>query len=196
MSPIKCCLVWFLFAVALDGESVEKAILRDIREGEYDRALQRVQEALGELPAEAEPRGRLEELRARCLYEMGDYVACESALRRLLAKGLSSPALARDFETKLARVLYLQGAHGEATELLERSLRTGSWPGARRLLVRIFLERRRYAEARPHIEVLVADRPDDSFALFARGTAAAKMGDYRAALADLKRSAESCPLTF
>ena len=99
------CLAWLLLSFAVGGESVEEIILREITQGEYAQALRRIDAAVVVLRAEGERRERLEALRARCFYEMGDYAACESVLRGILARGPSSQELKRDTETKLARVL-------------------------------------------------------------------------------------------
>ncbi len=194
MSSIAICLIWRLVVVLVGAQSTETIVLRELQQGNYAGALRRVEQVLAEAKPEKETRERLEELRARCLYELEDYPACESALRGLLDRWRGSPASRRKVETQLALVLDLEGAHDEALTLAQAVLKTGAGPDARRLVVRILLERRRYAELGPHVEALLAGRPNDAFALFARGVAAAKSGDYRGAIPDLRQSAQDAGL--
>lgn len=189
MSSIIRGFLWSA-ALGLAGvQSVESEVLEELQRGMYRSALARVERALMAPGAGSEARERLEELRARCLFEMGDYPACEAALRGILERQPGSSSRRRSLETQLARVLHLEGAYDEALALAGKVVEAGAEPEARRLVLRILLERRRYSEVGPHAGALLASRPDDPLALFARGVAAAKAGEFGSAIADLQASA-------
>ncbi|HAK97123.1 MAG TPA: hypothetical protein DCM87_19575 [Planctomycetes bacterium] len=145
--------------------------------GDHERALG-ILDALLDGPAGKAPeparRLELEILRARCLFELGDYPACEARLKALLAgpAGPESPGRAECL-ARLAETLSLRGHHDEAIAALGDALRLGDAPALRRQTITVLLRACRAEAVLPHADALLAADPAEPFAHFARGLALA-----------------------
>ena len=128
-------------------------------------------------------------LRARSLFEAGDYPAAERTLRAILdAKGLSQDDEVQCL-VRLAQVLSREDAHEAAREALRRALERA--PAERVAISRagipIALRAIRYAEAAELAAAVLEREPEDPLARFARGIGRAKEGRFAEAIPDLER---------
>jgi tetratricopeptide (TPR) repeat protein len=171
-------------AAAGEPQAFEEAA-RHAAAGRFDLAL----EALDRVPSGAAeaPGTRVEALRARCLFELGDYPACEASLRAILPG--CEPGSDEEVEclARLARVLSFQDVHAEALEVLDRAIGKRDAPALRRLAIALCLRACRYGEVGAHAKALLAAAPADGFAHFALGIAAARQGRLGEALEDLRK---------
>lgn len=130
---------------------------------------------------------RLGELRARCLFELGDYPSCEKAMRALLEGPLASNTPARiDGLARLARTLTMQDLHDEALQVLEEALRLLDAPPLRRAAITVCLRACRLEEILPHAEALLRMDPKDPYAHFVRGISLLGREEAEEALGELE----------
>ncbi len=157
--------------------------------GRYDLALEKLDALLGPSPAQAFAAPELlelEQLRARCFFELGDYAACAEKLRALLA-GPAGRGNRDHVEclARLAQALSFQDSHAEAIATLERARAFGESPALHRLAVTLLLRAGRLKDVLPHAEALLAADPSEPFAHFVRGLALENGDRLQEALAEL-----------
>lgn len=174
---------------AVDAVDAVDSVRRLTSSGRYEPALARATEILDGSDATGLPREtrrELELLRARCLFELGRWPDCERSLRRLLepdgAAGTERAALL----VELAKVRSHQSAHAEAFLTIDRALDIDRSDSALRAATAFALSARRFDRARPRIDELLARRPRDTYALFARGIVRSRAGEFDAAIEDLQ----------
>jgi len=167
--------------------SVEE-IRKLITAGRYDSALSAI-ESLPDSSEEKKPgdRQRIElmKLKARCLFELGDYPACEKELRRLLAAAGPGQPDHVECLLHLAQALTFQDLHDEALKVLDRALRLHDAPALHRQAIAVLLRAGRFDEILPHAESLLKVDSSDPFAHFVRGIALSKGGRFKEALREL-----------
>jgi tetratricopeptide (TPR) repeat protein len=184
--------VWitcFFFFLCLEppGSAEEAGRLMESRR--FDLALGLIEKLLeapeGQAPS---PGGRkdLRKLHARCLFELGDYPACEKELRSLLEMGGLDAPERLECLVHLAQVLSFQQTHGEALQVVEQALARENNPAIHRLGITIALRAHLYQELSAHAEAILAADPKDPMAHFGRGIARAREGRFQEALADLE----------
>ena len=124
--------------------------------------------------------------RARHLFALGDYPACEKELRTLLA-GPAGPGTAEHVESlaQLARALTFQDIHEEAIGVLEKALRITDDRRLRRLAITVLLRAGRFGAILPHADSLLAVASDEPFAHFVRGIALSHGDRLQEALREL-----------
>jgi tetratricopeptide (TPR) repeat protein len=188
--------LWAL-VVVLNGalaraQSTEDVVQRELEAGRFDRALAAVNAALDSTrppTVKDDARQDLEMLRARVLFELGDYPACERQIRELLARTSSETPWRGDALIHLAQVVSFQGAEAEALRTLDRALAEARSVETRsrvhRLAIAVALRNRDFATVSRHAELLLEQLPDDPYGHFARGIALTKAGEYEAALDEL-----------
>ncbi len=157
--------------------SPEEEIKGFITAGHYEQALDaldRLLEPDGTALLTAKNRLDLAKLRARCLFELGDYPSCEHQLRALLAGPAStgSPDHVACL-AHLARALTFQDAHDEAIRVIEQAIRLEDAPALRRLAITVLLRACRFRAIMPHADSLLSSDAGAPFAHFARGIALA-----------------------
>jgi tetratricopeptide (TPR) repeat protein len=128
-------------------------------------------------------------MRARSLFEAGDYPAAERVLRQALdARDLG---IADEVQclVRLAQVLSQEDAHEAALTALRRALDRA--PGERVAISRagipIALRAVRHAEAAELAAAVLEREPGDPLARFARGIARSREGSFEEAIPDLER---------
>jgi tetratricopeptide (TPR) repeat protein len=187
-------LVFVLAAVTTAGGDV--AEVEDLlRSGRPDLALAAVEAAVAPErvpPIAPEDALRLEHLRARCFFELSDFPRAERALRVLLDRSGEHGDRA-DLLGRLAAVLSAQGAAEEALATIDKALGRESpavqRTALRRLAVKVAVQHRRFQQALPHAEALVASsNPEDAaFGRFGRGICRSREGRHTEALGDLEQ---------
>lgn len=160
-----------------------------VASGKYDLALEALDALLGSATSKAlgaEERVQLEKLRARCLFELGDYPSCEERIRALLA-GPAGPGTSDHVEclNHLAQALTFQDLHDDALKAVEEAVRLQDAPALRRLAITVLLRAGRSDEILPHAESLLATDANNSFAHFVRGIALSGKGRLGEALREL-----------
>jgi tetratricopeptide (TPR) repeat protein len=165
------------------------AVRRLTSSGSYERALARATEILDGSDATSvarETRRELELFRARCLFELGRWPKCERSLRRLLETDGTPETVRAALLVELAKVHSHQSAHAEAFLTIDRALDIDRSESALRAATAFALSARRFDRARPHIDELLAKRPRDPYALFARGIVRSRAGEFDEAIEDLR----------
>ena len=168
-----------------DSDEVRELMLR----GDFAEALRR----LDRIAAQRQIAPRLESsLRSECLFRLERWAEAEEALVSTLKL---TPREATDerleLRVRLAGARSSQGAHGEALEALDAAFdELAGFSRKRELLlhrtaIRLSLPAHEYARVSKHAEALLALSPNDAFARFTRGIAAAKLGRFERALTDI-----------
>ncbi len=129
--------------------------------------------------------------RARLLLALGRYPEAERDARALIAKSESRVPLLTANRLTLADALRRQGDAETASGILTALLAESPSDEARRLLARIYLSERRYADAGAVADEIEHARNDDPLVRFARGARAAKHGPPELAVDDLRAAARS-----
>jgi tetratricopeptide (TPR) repeat protein len=164
------------------GESADRA-RQHLLEGRPELALREVEAGLKASPEDKE----LLDLEARSLVGVGDYPAAEEALDTLLRLIPAEAAPERAWRlSQLAEVRGLEGAYERALKDIDRAIALSPSSPVRRAAVSTCLRAQRFREALPHIEALLAEKPDDPFLRFARGIVRSKTGRFEEALGDLR----------
>ena len=188
LTLMKLTCVWI--ACAFPGVPDEE-LATTLAAGRFDRALRRGDILLSSPgAAPGDRREHLVELRARCLFELGDYPSCEKTLRSLLDS--VSPAGRRKAAllAQVARLCSYQQAHTLAAETITRALKLDDSPQLRQVAVSIALRTRDHEAALPHLEVLLDKSPDDPRTIYYRGLVQLRRGEYQGAITSLRRGLE------
>ncbi len=188
LTLIKLTCIWIACAsLGVPGEELEAALAA----GRFDRALRRVDILLASPgAASGEQREHLVELRARCLFELGDYPACEKTLRGLLDSVSPADRRRTALLAQVARLCSYQQAHTLATETIARALKLDDSPQLRQVAVSIALRARDHEAALPHLEILLGRNPDDPRTIYYRGLVQLRRGKYQNAITSLRRGLE------
>lgn len=163
--------------------------------GRFDRALRRIDVLLAE-PADdrREKRQRLLELRAKCLFELANYPACEETLLGLLDTGTPKRLHKAELLAQVARLRSFQHDHSRASETIERALELADNPNLRRVAISIALRARKHEEALPHIKKVLEKLPRDPRAHYQLGLIQQRRGEYQLSIPALKRGLEVASL--
>lgn len=164
------------------GAGLRSSVERLLAEGRYGESLAMLEEALRSAPSDVALLG----LKARCLFEAGDYPSCEA----LLAKLLAGPPEPRGEERarlllRLSEARLLQGDGDASAAAASEALATADAPAISAAAGGIFLRAQRYGEALPLLERAVEAQGGDLFLRYARGVARAKTGALQDAVDDL-----------
>ncbi len=167
----------------------------DLAAGRFDRALRKIEVLLAE-PAggSREKRQRLLELRAKCLFELANYPACEETLLGLLDTGTTTRLHKAELLAQVARLRSFQNDHSRAGETIERALELADNPNLRRVAIAIALRARKHEEALPHIKKVLAKLPRDPRAHYQLGLVQQRRGEYQLSISALKRGLEVAAL--
>jgi hypothetical protein len=123
---------------------------------------------------------------ARRLFDLGDYPAAEREILKVLDSLPAAAAAERAVRlAQLAEVRSLQGASGPALDAIASALALDSSAAVHQSAVFVCFRARRYHEALPHLDWLLARDPTNASHLFSRGIARAKEGRFADALPDL-----------
>ena len=185
LTLLKLTCVWIACSCPGDpGGELDDALAA----GRFDRALRRIDILLSTPGAAAgQQREHLVELRARCLFELADYPACEKTLRGLLDSASLIPRRKAALLAEVARLCSYQQAHALAARTIERALKLDDGPQLRQVAISIALRTRDHEAALPHIEALLEKRPGDPRALYYRGVVHLRRGEYPSAIESLRR---------
>jgi len=157
----------------------------------FDRALRRIDVLLAEPAGDSrERRLRLLELRARCLFELANYPACEETLLGLLATGTTTRLHKAGLLAQVARLRSFQNDHSQADETIERALKLADNPNLRRVAISIALRARQHEEALPHIKKVLEKLPRDPRAHYQLGLIQQRRGEYQLSIPALRRGLE------
>ncbi|MCS5626732.1 MAG: tetratricopeptide repeat protein [Planctomycetes bacterium] len=167
----------------------------DLAAGRFDRALRKIEVLLAE-PAggSREKRQRLLELRAKCLFELANYPACEETLLGLLETGTTTRLHKAELLAQVARLRSFQNDHSRAGETIERALELADNPNLRRVAIAIALRARKHEEALPHIKKVLEKLPRDPRAHYQLGLIQQRRGEYQLSIPALKRGLEVASL--
>lgn len=175
---------------AAAGEAFEARIA----EGRWDLALEGLEKLLegpGSKELARDRELRLRKLRARCLFELGDYPACERELRAVFERAAGEgPGERVECLAQLAKALALQDLGDAALAAIDEARRLRDAPALRRLAIVVCLRSRRFSEILPHAEALLAEDPRDPYAHFVRGIALSEAGRLEESLDELARGLE------
>lgn len=157
----------------------------------FDKALLRIDNLLtGPAGSSKERRDSLVELRARCLFELEDYPACEKALEGLLDSNTLGDRRKGALLAQVARLRSYQQAHTLAAATIRRALELVDTPPLRQEAVSIALRARDHEAALPHIQTLLQANPDDARTNYCLGLIRLRRGEYQAAIPSLRRGLE------
>ncbi|MEC7923040.1 MAG: tetratricopeptide repeat protein, partial [Planctomycetota bacterium] len=132
----------------------------------------------------------LVQLRARCLFELEDYPACEKVLQGLLESSSVKGAQKAALLAQLARLRSWQQAHSQAAATIQRALQLDDSPQILQVAVSIALRARDHTAALPHIQTLLKKNPGDARANYHLGLAQLRQGKYELAIPALRRGLE------
>lgn len=188
LTILKLTCVWLASVYPGTSDAELDAALAAAR---FDKALLRIDNLLAP-PAGTSPQQRdhLVELRAKCLFELADYPACEEALQGLLDSSSVAGRRKAALLAQVARLRSYQQAHSLAAGTIRRALEIDDIPSLRRIAASIALRARDHDAAFPHIEILLRQSPDDPEANYYLGLVRLRRGKYEAAIASLRRGLE------
>ena len=156
----------------------------------FDRALLRIQNLLADTKNSPEQHDSLVELRARCLFELEDYPACEKVLQSLLDSiSVAGPRKAA-LLAQLARLRSWQQAHTLAAATIQSALQIDDSAQILQVAVSIALRARDHAAALPHIQALLKKNPGDARTNYQLGLVQLRQGKYELAIPALRRGLE------
>src|SRR5262249_25361600 len=129
------------------------------------------------------------------LFSDGDFAAAERTLRETLAaEPRWEPAHRSEAMRLLGRIAHRNGVLDEAEELLESAVDAAPRYLAARLdLIRVLIERQRYAAASERIEALLTIWPGDDEARSLRATVHAGLGRHHEAIAGYRQLLSDFP---
>ena len=163
--------------------------------GRFDRALRQIDVLLAEPAGDTrEKRQRLLELRAKCLFELANYPACEETLLGLIETGTTTRLHKAELLAQVARLRSFQHDHSRAGETIERALKLADNPDLRRVAISIALRARKHEEALPHIKRVLATLPRDPRAHYQLGLIQQRRGQYQLSIPALRRGLEVAAL--
>ena len=179
-----------LWLAGLYPGTVDTELEAALAAARFDRALLRIDNLLKIGENSPGQYDSLVQLRARCLFELEDYPACEKVLQSLLDSiSVNGPQKAA-FLAQLARLRSWQQAHTLATATIQDALALDDSPQILQVAVSIALRTRDHAAALPHIQALLKKSPGDARANYQLGLVRLRQGSYELAIPALRRGLE------
>lgn len=179
---LSALIITYLAFSTLQVESEVKGLISAGRHVEALGALNQALQAPGASALSPAARLQLEKLRARCLFQLGDYGQSEAILRSLLAGARIGSAGHAELTAQLALTLSFQDAHDRAIRMINQAISAFNVPDLHRLAISILLRAGRYPEIRKHADFLLSKDPRDGLAHFAGGIALSREGRFEEAL--------------
>ena len=187
LTLLKLACLWL---VGLHPGTVDAELEAALAAARFDRALLLIDNLLTVGKNSPGQHDSLVQLRARCLFELEDYPACEKVLQSMLDSiSVDGPQKAA-LLAQLARLRSWQQAHTQATATIQRALQLDDSPQILQVAVSIALRARDHTAALPHIQTLLKKNPGDARANYHLGLARLRQGKYELAIPALRRGLE------
>ena len=173
LTLLKLACLWL---VGLHPGTVDAELEAALAAARFDRALLLIDNLLTVGKNSPGQHDSLVQLRARCLFELEDYPACEKVLQSMLDSiSVNGPQKAA-LLAQLARLRSWQQAHTQATATIQRALQLDDSPQILQVAVSIALRARDHTAALPHIQTLLKKNPGDARANYYLGLARLRQG--------------------
>ncbi len=187
LTLLKLACLWL---VGLHPGTVDAELEAALAAARFDRALLLIDNLLTVGKNSPGQHDSLVQLRARCLFELEDYPACEKVLQSMLDSiSVNGPKKAA-LLAQLARLRSWQQAHTLAAATIQSALQLDDSPQILQVAVSIALRARDHAAALPHIQALLRKDPGDARANYQFGLVRLRQGKYELAITALRRGLE------